>query len=93
MCIICSDQRCFHSVTQEPEKDQGSVIYYPVRHGKRGAVPYVISVFATEPGLFRRSRVDTYEHILEFFENRIRLEHSLLLAVEARQRLRERFDV
>lgn len=59
----------------------GSLICYPVKYGQD--VPFVISIHCELDGYFKESKKKVYEHMLERFALRIRLEYSLLLMKEA----------
>lgn len=59
----------------------GSLICYPVTYGSD--VPFVISIHCERDGHFKDSKKKVYEHTLERFALRIRLEYSLLLMKEA----------
>ncbi|ERJ17732.1 hypothetical protein SSPSH_003500 [Salinisphaera shabanensis E1L3A] len=63
----------------ENEDEEGSLICYPIIDGSSNKVPYVVSIKADRKKYFRKHHSEFYSWVLETFEVRIRLEHSLLL--------------
>jgi hypothetical protein len=59
----------------------GSLICYPVFYNDKAV--FVISVHCDEDGYFSNEKYDLYEHSLDRFGLRLRLEYSLLLMKEA----------
>lgn len=68
--------------TAAGSNEAGSVVCYPISHGYTDSVPYVISIASPEPGVFIEDDIPLYNWILEDFQERLVLEHSLLLIRE-----------
>lgn len=68
--------------TSAGNNEIGSLICFPIVYGYTDSVPYVISIASTEPGVFRDEDVSLYTWVLEDFQDRLVLEHSLFLIRE-----------
>lgn len=64
------------------EKEDGSLICFPVIHDALGVVVFVISIHVDRAGVFKQKYLHSYTELLKPFSLRIKLEYSLFALKE-----------
>lgn len=71
-------KRRFVAITEKEQKEEGSLICFPVLQPAGNEIAYIVSIYANKKGYFLEKKQSVYERLFEHFALRIRLEDCLL---------------